>query len=171
MNKNKLSLLKWFPISILFIFIIAIAGCGGGSDDEATPDNATPPEDSIKIPVNFNAASNVGSLHMELVYDPSILKAINVKASSLVNNGVVKANIDTPGRAVIGIIDATGINGDGPAVEVSFDVIGSGLTYLNLENVEAADSDTLRDIITQVRKGEYNTSDDSSSPPGLSFSE
>ncbi len=166
----KHNLLKWFPVAVLIILIIAVAGCGGGGDDE-TSDTPSPSEGSIQIPVNFSGASNVGSLHMELVYDSSILKATDVKASSLVKNGVVKANTDTPGRAVIGIIDATGISGDGPVVKVSFEVVGSGMTYLNLENVEATDAETLHDIITQVYTGQYDTSDDSSAPPGLRFTE
>ncbi len=167
MNKNNL--LKCFPVTVLVILVTIMAGCGGGGDD-ATSDTSAP-EGSLQIPVNFSGASNVGSLHMELVYDSSILKAVDVKASSLVRNGVVKANTDIPGRAVIGIIDATGINGDGRAVKVYFEVVGSGMNYMNLENVEAADSETLHDIITQVYTGQYDTSDDSSAPPGLRFSE
>ena len=95
---NKSSLLKWFPVAVLVILIAIMVGCGGG---DATSDNGTPAEGSLQIPVNFSGADNVGSIHMELVYDSLILKATDVKAGSLIRNGVVEANTDTPGRAVI----------------------------------------------------------------------
>jgi len=160
---------KWFTLITVALLMICIIGCGGGDDDEATDGGATPAESTKEIPINISDADNVGSLHIELVYDSSVLEVTDVKAGSKIKNGVVEFNTNTSGRLVIGIIDATGISGSGRAVSISFDVVGSGKTDLILENIEATNAETLHDIITEAHKGLYNASDGTTYPPEIEF--
>ena len=104
-------------------------------------DTAGRPGGSVRVPVEVSAASNLGSMHLEVTYDPSILQATDVTAASLASGALVDFNLQQPGRAVIGLASANGISGAGDLVSITFDVIGHDgeSTTLNLENVQATD--------------------------------
>jgi hypothetical protein len=129
-----------FGCSILLL--IALISCGGsGVGDE------------IKVPVRLENANNVGSLHIELVYDTAILQADDIKAGELVKNSLFESSLETPGRVVVSIIDVAGINGDGTVIETSFTIVGEGTSELTLENIEAYDASTMYDIIIECSPG------------------
>ncbi len=127
---------------VVFVFVL------GGSDDEGGEN---------VIPIQVNNATNLGALHIELVYDSSVLEATDVKLGDLGDNAQVNSDLRTPGRAVIGIIDAMGMNGSGVIVEVHFDEIISGETSMKLENVMATDAETLYDLVVNTVPGFLDT--------------
>jgi hypothetical protein len=75
----------------------------------------------------------------------------------LARNAAVNSNLETPGRAVVGFVDAIGINGDGTTITVSFNVVGKGTSHLTLENVAAYDAETLYDILTEITASSYQS--------------
>ncbi len=123
----------------------------------------------VKVPINLEDASNVGSLHIELVYGPSVLEVKKVEAGNLAQNAMIESNLGIPGRVIIGIIDATGINGDGSVVVVSFEIVGEGSSYLTLENPEAYAAETLSSIMTTVTVGSYQVDGNKVTPPVIAF--
>lgn len=107
----------------------------------------------------MKGAKNLGTLHIELVYDPAILEAISFEPAELTQNALVEVNLDNPGRVVIGIIDTDGIQGDGPVVVISFKPVGQqGNSTLALENVAANNATTLIDVPTAVTSGTFTAS-------------
>jgi len=164
--KNKAGFLRRFPQILLVLMLVMALVLGGCS---LIP-KSTPTPEGGGVPINLQGASNVGSLHIELVYDSAMLEATGVKAGKLGRNAVIESNMETPGRAIIGIIDASGINGDGPVVTVSFKAKGKeGTSSLTLENVEAYDAETLYDIITKTFPGEVMAKDNSFTVPAITF--
>ncbi len=110
----------------------------------------------VKVPINITGASNVGSVALELVYDPGVLEAVDVKAGETAGNAMIEYDAETPGRIVIGIIASSGITGDGSLIMVGFDIIDEvGTTSLALVDVETHDATTLIDIINQASDGSF----------------
>jgi hypothetical protein len=81
---------------------------------------------TVDVPIHVLGASDLGALHVEVAYDPALLKADTVTRGALAgNNALVEANVDEPGRVVIGIVAPDAINGDGVVANVRFQVIGN----------------------------------------------
>jgi hypothetical protein len=140
---------KILPVLVLLLALVLFicAGCGESSG-------------GVKVPVKIYGASSVGSLHMELVFDPAVLEAVGVKPGELAENAMIEHNLQTPGRVIIGIVDASGITGDGTLMEISLDVIDShGTSELVLEKVEVHDADSLKDIIAGTANGYFSAED------------
>ena len=112
---------------------------------------------ATEVPIELVGASNVGSMHIELVYDPAVLEPLEVNLGALASGALPESNLDTPGRIVIGLISADGISGSGQLAVVTFDVPGQGgeTSSLTLENVTAHDADTLGAIQTAVQNGTF----------------
>jgi hypothetical protein len=113
---------------------------------------------STEVPIEVAGASNVGSMHLELVYDPAVLEPLEVNLGALASGAFPESNLDTPGRIVIGLISADGITGSGQVAVVTFDVPGhdGDTSSLSLENVTAHDADTLGAIQTAVQSGTFS---------------
>jgi len=115
------------------------------------------PGQRAEVPIEVVGASDVGSLHIELVYDADVLQPVEVKNGALAGGAILDKNLNTPGRVVLGLITTQGINGNGEVAVVSFDVVGKdgATSALTLENVRANDATTLADIPTAVENGTF----------------
>lgn len=165
--RSKSGFLSWFPHVLLLLTLLL--GMGGCIKVVTGPQDGTTPG-TTDVPINLKGASNVGSLHIELVYDSALLEATAVKPGTLARNVVIESNLATAGRAIIGIIDTAGINGDGSVVTVSFKVKGKDETsQLTLENVAAYDAQTLFDIALETSPGQFAVKNRSYIPPAVSF--
>ena len=167
------------------LLILIITACGGGEPPvqslptsipaTAAPTAAPTPAPSptselIAVPISVKGARDLGTLHIELVYDPAILKADSFESGELAQNALVEVNPDTPGRVVIGIIDTDGIQGDGPVVIISFKPVGQqGNSTLALENVTAHSATTLIDVPTTVSSGTFAIGGGATSLPEIVF--
>jgi hypothetical protein len=148
--------LAGLAIVIMTLLVLPLAACGGAG--------------SSTIPINLTGASDVGSLHIELVYDPAIIEVTAVKAGKLAQNAVVDSNISAPGRAIIGIVSSNGIAGTGAVASVSFKAKAkTGTSALTLEKVEAYSAEKLQDIMTKVSAGQYNAQSKKVDAPSISF--
>ena len=116
-------------------------------------------------------ASNVGSLELVLVYDPSVLEVTGVERGTLVGDALMVSSMDTPGQVWIGMIDASGISGDGAVAVVTFNVLGTpgSTSSLDLKEIAAHDADTLLALITETIAGGYSVSDGALEPPTIRF--
>ena len=119
----------------------------------------------------MEGAANLGSLEFVLVYEPDVLEVTNVRKGSLSSRALLESSIRTPGLVWTGLIDANGINGDGPAAVITFEIVGDdgSITALTLENVVAYDASTLLDIITTSTGGNFVVQDRSLVAPTLRF--
>jgi hypothetical protein len=149
--------LAGLAIFVTMLLALPLAGCVGIAG-------------ASTIPINLSGASDVGSLHIELVYDPAILEVTGVKAGKLAQNAVVDSNILTPGRAIIGIVSSNGLAGTGAVASISFKAKAkTGNCALTLENVEAYSAETLQDIRAQVSAGQYDAKTKKVDAPSISF--
>lgn len=136
-------------IRLLWVFIVVITvatgiiGCGK-------------PNKAVDVAINLQNASNVGSLQVELSYDARVLKATEVEAEELGEDAMIEFNIDTPGSIIIGIVDSSGISGNGPVASVSFDVLDNEAeSPLNISNTQAHDVNTLVDLPVNAEEGSF----------------
>ena len=154
---------KILAIIIVAVMVVTVfvPACGGGSDDEDGGANV--------VPVQVKNADGVGALHIEVVYDSSIIEVADVTLGSLGENGQVDYEVESPGRVIIGFIDAMGMSGSGDVVEIEFTENSDGKSSLALENVVATDAETLYDLVVQTSAGSLDTDDDTSMAPVINI--
>jgi len=139
MNKKILA-----GISFIIVLGLVLAGCGGKGKAGA----------AVSVPVNLNGANGLGSLQIELTYDAAILQATAVKAGELAKNAMIEFNVKTPGLVKVGIVDASGIKGDGIIMTVSFNSAGNqGTSPITINRIEAYDAASLVDIPAKASAG------------------
>ena len=157
---------KWLAIiggAIILVVVIVLAGL-----------LLVPKEDTstkeVKIPVNIKGASNIGSLHFEMVYDTTGLTLTSVSSGALLGNAIFKYS-SVPGRLVCGMVSSSGIRGDGSIIVITFQVLGKGekTIPLTLENVAAYDGTSLTKLSLSMLNGSFLPRDGSFIPPSLSF--
>ena len=136
-------------LSAVSLLLMLVLACGGGSAT-ATPQPTTatvatqtvsptatpaPASDEVEVPIGVTGARNLGTLHVELVYDASLLEVVGFAPGDLTRNALSESNFDNPGRIIIGIVDTDGIDGDGSVGLITFKVLVSqGQSALTLEN-------------------------------------
>ena len=148
-------------IVIVAIVVVLFLVLGGGGDNG---------ESTVEVPINMEGASNVGSISIELAYDSAMLEPTDVEAGEMAANAMFEFNIGIPGRILIGIIDSSGINGDGAIVTVVFKLVdNTGSSSLILENVETHDATTLIDILNQTSDGSVAKKGTSITGPAVIF--
>ncbi len=115
----------------------------------------------VSILIERRGASNIGAMHLELVYDAAILEAKKVeKAHLLMGNVLLASNLDEPGRLVVGLVTLDGVNGDGAALNVHFVVKGQEgqKSPLSLENLRAWEGEQRLDVLVKAESGEFTVS-------------
>lgn len=126
---------------------------------------------SVDVPVYLKGANNVGSLEFVLVYEPAVLEITKVERGTLAANAIIDFGKRTSGRLWVGLIDANGIDGDGPVAVISFNVVGQDTSGspLTLERVSTYDASTLLDILSEPSAGSFLVKGRSVTPPALTF--
>ena len=147
-------------IILIVVLVIVLAGGGGGGDGDG----------DVVVPISVQGASKVGSISIELTYDSTVLEVTDVKSGELASNAMMEYNIDNPGVVIIGIVDSSGINGDGAVAEIEFNVVDSeGTSPLTLGTVETHDAESLIDIINETSNGSYDGEGDNITLPLIRF--
>ena len=146
---------KALVASVVVAVILTVVCCGA-------------PSNKIKLPIDIQNASNIGSLQIEISYDASVLQATEVEADKLGKDAMIESNLNNPGIIIIGIVDSSGINGSGSIVSISFDVLEKdAASSLTIKNAAAHDVNTLVDLPTSLTQGSFAAGD--VSPPSISF--
>ncbi|MDD5095013.1 MAG: cohesin domain-containing protein [Dehalococcoidia bacterium] len=162
-------------VIILMLAISLGAACGGGGDkDDGAASDGTPEAKAtgnIQVPIRIEGANNVGSFDMVLEYDATVLQATEVVAGSLAQNAMLEFNTKNSGQVIIGIIDSSGITGDGSVAIIRFKLLNAaGTSALKLQTVEAHNATTLVDIIAQTSNGSMSEKGNLASSPLVEFS-
>src|SRR3990172_6103781 len=108
------------------------------------------------VPINVEGAKDIGAMHLELAYDPSVLSAESVENGPAARSAMLEFNTGTAGRVVIGLISLDGIKGDGALATVKFRAIGQAgqKSALTLERCRAWEARSHFDIVANTRSGE-----------------
>ena len=125
----------------------------------------------LEVPIIGMGTSNVGTLHIELVYDPEVLRFNAVGKGSLTGDATVSHSAEIPGRVILGMVDTEGINGQGSLAVITFNVLEEAdvTSSLLLENVKVWDTLNISKIYPTRMEGSFRTSDQSLAPPILVF--
>ena len=125
----------------------------------------------IEVPVLLSRARNVGSLEFVLVYEPQMLKLVEVKKGDLAGESLIDSGSRTPGRVWTALINTEGITGDGAVAVFTFEVLDSEATEgpLELKNVYAHDATSLLDLLAETSQGEFAVDGLEIAYPGLNF--
>ena len=155
MNVRLLSILGAFIALVLLTL-----SCGGTE------------EGIIDVPIEIKNATDVGAVGFEIVYDPNVLAATEVRADELSREAESGYNADTPGRVFIAVQNAPLINGDGILVKAYFKVLdNAGTSTLTLENIQARNGVTLEYIDAQSSSGYFGAADMTVTAPVIDFSQ
>jgi Rieske Fe-S protein len=144
-------------------FIIALLIGGVTTSSSTTPSFSIPNDASgtqgsyVSIPIEVSGASNVGSLYINLTYDPNVLSVQNVTTTELTNTSLLQWNTIPLRTLLIAMIDSSGITGSGSVATITFFVVGyQGATSpLTFEKVEANDVYTLAPISVTTENGQF----------------
>lgn len=162
---------RWLIIGLVLVIVLIVVlviVLGGGSSDEDSGGTVG----EVSVPVNLQGASNVGSISIELTYDSTVLEATEVKAGELTKSAMLEYNINNPGKIIIGIIDSSGINGDGTVAEIRFNTVDSGgASPLTLNTVETHDATSLIDIINETSDGSFTAEGNAVTAPLVAFAD
>jgi len=144
-------------MSALFILALCSTGAAQAGLTVKVAEVSAAHRQVTEVPIEIAGASNVGSMHIELAYDPAVLEPVDVKTGALATGAFLESNLDTPGRVVLGLVAAQGISGNGQVAVVLFDVPGrqGDSSSLTLENVQANDASTLSAIQTSFQNGTF----------------
>jgi hypothetical protein len=125
----------------------------------------------VVLPVDIVGASNIGSLHFELVYDTTVLETVNVESGTAAGNALFESNSADPGRVVFGMVSSGGISGDGPVATITFTIKSKdkASTSLVLENVVAHSNVDLSKMSVSYVAGDIVVKDGSFTSPTMYF--
>ncbi|MFQ6054435.1 MAG: cohesin domain-containing protein [Methanosarcinales archaeon] len=151
---------------LMFFSVFSITALAAGttvSVSDASADSGT----SIEIPIEITGASNVGSMDLELTYDPKVLNATQVKAGTLTSGTMFQSNLNILGKVSIAIITTSPFNGNGSVAVVTFKVIGSSgeTSPLTLNKADVSNFTTFEELKTSTKNGTFTVSGPIIAPP------
>ncbi len=119
----------------------------------------------ITFPVNIQNASDVGSLHFEIVYDSTTYRALRVDKNDSFTDILLESDISTPGHIIVGVVSGGGINRDGTIATVVLQKTkGETGRTITLENVIAYDTAATFELPVKIS---IDRSDDESPTTGI----
>ena len=128
-------------------------------------------EARVEVPIFLQGASDVGSLEFVLVFEPGTLKFLAAKPGTLASDALIETNLRSDGRVWVGIVEPTGVTGDGSIAVLSFETLESGESEspLVLENISSFKASTYLDSLHQPTPGHFGLDQGSLTPPSLVF--
>jgi len=200
---GSLGLVVVGAIAVVILFISAAGGGGfslpnlpnpfqGGDEAPSNPTSPTSPAMPTReptttpattspsamvtettMPVDLRAAPNVGSLVVDLTYDPAALELIRVQAAGLPSGALFEYGV-SEGRLTLGVVSVSGLNGNWSVAYLTFKraagAVGSGESTVVVSSVQAYRSDNLAQITATGTAGRVNLKDLSAVGPVIAFS-
>jgi len=139
------------------VFLIVARAAFGASVTVSAPTVEAQAGGTVDVPIQLAGAQGLGAVHVELVYDPSVLTAESVTKGALAgNNALVESNLKQAGRAIIGVVTLDGISGDGTLATVRFQVKGDAgaKSALNFENNQAWERESHAEVLVTSQPGQ-----------------
>ncbi len=150
----------WLVVLALTAGSALVCGCGQGQQESA----------EFEVPLQLMNADHVGSVRLDLMYDPDVLRLLDVIPGEAPPTTMIDFNTDSSGRVVIGIVDEEGIDGDALSLSVRFSILQKGAgCSLSIENVVAYDAATVSPVSMSSSPGEFGGDAGSVTPPVLAF--
>jgi len=164
----------------------------GGEDTPTTPttpptspvmptrEPTTPPATSTPaataettMSIDLRAAPNVGSLLIDVAYDPAALQLLSVQAAGLPSGTLFEYSV-SQGHAVLAVVTASGLNSNWSIAHLTFKraagAATSGQSTVTVSSVQAHRADNLAPITSTVSPGSVNLQNLSAVGPVITFS-
>jgi len=162
--------LRLYLVALVFMASVAlVSGCSTKGPAEIGA-HGQPEAAEFEMPIELRNADAVGSVQFDLMYDPDVLRLLEVLIGEKPSTTMVDFNTDSVGRAVIGIVDEEGIDGDALSLSVRFSILQKGAgSSLTIENVVAYDAATVSPVSASPMSGEFGADTGLVTPPVLAF--
>jgi hypothetical protein len=161
----------------------------GGEETPTTPtapvmptrEPTTSPTTSAPVPstaettmsIDLRAAPNVGSLLIDVAYDPAALELVRVQGAGLPSSALFEYGV-SQGHVAIGVVTTSGLNGDWSVGYLVFrraaGAATSGESAVAVSSVQAHRADNLASIAATVVSGRVNLQNLSAVGPVVTFS-
>src|SRR4051812_23410815 len=69
--------------------------------------------ETVTVPITLKEAVSVQAMHLELIYDPAVLEAVDAVKGKLAEGCPIEVNKTQAGRIIISLVSQNGIEGDG----------------------------------------------------------
>ncbi len=154
-----------------------IGSTGPSGLDEQTPSTsgggalAPAAVDTAQVLLNVQGGTAVGSLHVELVYDATLLEVASLQWGQLPADALYEYAVQ-PGRVTVGLVAPSGLGTSPTLATVALQPIqasSGGQVPLYLENVTAHNGATLAEMAASVAAGSVDLSTMSVVAPTMVF--
>ena len=113
----------------------------------------------------------MGSLEFVLVFEPNTLEFVGVTPGTLASDALIQTKLRSDGHVWFGVVEPTGITGDGSIAVLSFDTVegGGSESALVLEDISSHSASTYLDSLYEATAGLIALNEGSLAAPELSF--
>ncbi len=132
-----------------------------------------PSGSNITFSVHATGMNNVGSLQLDILYDPSVIQAISVDRGDTPADVLFTYNVNnSAGIVTLGYITTKGMNGSLVIANISFKVVGSegDSTDVNIFVVDATDTQNNPINVTSVQGITFSVGIPDTTPPNITVS-
>lgn len=154
-------------------------GGGDGSGNSATPPStaapvttAAPAGAEFQVPVQLRGAQGVGSLYVELFYDPAALEIVQLDYAAMPSGTLTDYELG-PGTVSIGVVSSTGLSGDWVVAFITCRRAAgapmSGDTTIGVSQVLAHRATDLSEVLANGSNGHVNLSTLAVAAPTMTF--
>ncbi len=148
--------LRIFALSVLALVILILSGCITITLNKKAP-GAEPVSRGAKsydISILYSSNVSAGSIQFEFLCADNECEITSISAGYLTDSAVFKYYVYEPVGAIIGIVRAEGIKGNGELAKVAVTMRGDPrLVRLSIENVVAYEADSMQPMLFETGKG------------------
>ena len=132
---------------------------------------ATPDETRVQVPIFLQGAADLGSLEFVLAFEPNTLRFLGAEPGTLASEALIETNLRSNGRVWVGIVEPTGVTGDGSIAVLSFETLEGGKSEspLVLGDILGYEASTYLDLLQQPTPGHFGLDQGALAPPSLVF--
>jgi hypothetical protein len=143
------------PALVLAAVCLLVASACAASVTIAIPQDAKgAPGSDATVPIHIRGAQGLGSLQLELTYDPAVLEPKEVVSGPGIPGVLLEYNVTAPGRLRVAVAGNEPINGDGE-LTTTFAVKSAGNCVLGIENARAWEQANGHDMLVKVESGRF----------------
>lgn len=149
----------------LAVFVLAAGVAYGASVTVAVPKEVSgAPGGDATVDVTLRGAQGLGSLQLELTWDPAVLEAKDVQPGPNAPAMLLEHNVTTPGRMRIALAANEPLNGE-VQLSATFAVKSAGSCSLGLDKVQAWEHGNGLEMLVTAEPGQFSSAKPADAPP------
>jgi hypothetical protein len=155
-------------LTVLSLSLESVSPAWAVSLEMSLPDIQAKASETIKAPIKVKDAAGVGSVQMDLVFDPKVVEVMAVEAGGLLSNGMVEFNVSQD-RCKIAFVSSDPVTGAGDLLTMTLRLRDDpGVkSPLIAQNVQAWENENLQPMNVTVAEGKVRVEGQAGGLPGL----